>query len=415
MVMQVKNGKIDTEKSKKRIRRKGIGAILDKKKEVKAAEPAPKKEPVPVPQVIDFYSAINRRVPLPAIPLKPNEAQDKCTANNVVTLLSWHSKWKANIKANVEKYKYFDKDHSVKVFLNDCLDGPVICCAAGPSLKKNIKYLKEAQKNGFPIICGAHTFMYLAKEGIKPTYVTLLDAGDEWIDYIKNSPWDDIPLFASIDMTPSYLEEWKGPIYFLRSTFPDDELGETMYVEFSQMINHMPSTVPTGGHTGGLSLSIAHMVLMASEMILVGYDYAYDNTGHFYYGGDSKIDLDSSPHLLGSPMVDATSITGEIVRTSTSYLGFKLWSDMALRAATQRPPQNYIGAAGKVNEIGGAEIINASEGGILGAYAEGNLSWIKNMRLEDALVYSMHKNILKNQKRLEKFEEARKERKGVST
>lgn len=385
--------------------------MTKKKDSTKVEQPKVVEKPV-VAKNLDFYEKLNRRVLLPASPLTQGDAQEKCTANNCVTLLSWHEKWRDNIKANLKKYKYFDKDHSIKVFLNDCIDAPLICVAAGPSLKKNMPALKEASKKGFPIICGAHSFMYLAKEGIKPTYVTLLDAGDEWIDYIKNSPWDDIPLFCSIDMTPSYLDEWKGPKYFLRSTFPDDELGETMFVQFSQILNHMPSIMPTGGHTGGLTVSIAHMLLMASEIILVGYDYCYDNVGHFYYGGDNKLDNASSPHLIGAPIVEATTITGELTRTSPSYLGFKLWTDMSLNAAVNRPPQLYLGAMGKPHELRGAEIINATEGGMLGAYAEGNLGWIKYMKLEDAVVYAMNKNHHKQLKRTEAFEKGRKERKG---
>jgi hypothetical protein len=369
-----------------------------------------KKKEAVVPQIVenkevDFYSLLNRRPGLAKMPIKEDEAHDKCTQNNCVTLLSWHDQWRNNVKANLKEYRYFDRDHSVKCFLNDCIDSPVICVASGPSLVKNIQYLKLAQELRIPIITGAHSLMYLKKLGIKPNYVTLLDSGVEWLDYLDGE-WGDIPLLVSMDMSPEYLKKWKGPKYFFRATFPDDELGETMFIQFSQDIGHMPSIIPTGGHTGGLTLSLANMVLNASEIIMVGYDYAYDNKNMFY-PEDTEIDRKSSPRV---GLIGATTITGETVATSPSYLGFKIWADVSIAAMRQRAVQMYLDPKGKPRELLGAEFINATEGGILGSYAEGNVDWIRNMKLEDACHYANRKNHLKFSKRMELDAEAKKKK-----
>ena len=79
-----------------------------------------------------------------------------------------------------------------------------------------------------------------------------------------------------------------------------------------------------------------------------------------FHSWDSKYDAD-----IGS-CLSAVNVFGNRVLTWQSYYNFKLWFEVV----AQRVPGIYI---------------NATEGGILGAHRDGNISVIKQMWLSDVL------------------------------
>src|SRR3990167_6183256 len=94
-----------------------------------------------------FYKAISRR---PLIDIIPEDGEAAtCEKNfsnaNNLTLWSWREIWKKNTKENLEYFKYFNRDHSAKVFANECINEPIILVGAGPSLEKNMSSLKLAK------------------------------------------------------------------------------------------------------------------------------------------------------------------------------------------------------------------------------------------------------------------------------
>jgi hypothetical protein len=106
----------------------------------------------------------------------------------------------------------------------------------------------------------------------------------------------------------------------------------------------------------------------AGSVIFVGADFCfgYDKKFHSW---DSKYDA-----KMGY-CVPAIDVFGNRVPTWQSYANFKAWFDWV----SLRVPGIYI---------------NATEGGCLGSYPDGNLFSIKVMDLKDVVkMYSMHEHL----------------------
>jgi len=96
---------------------------------------------------VDLYKELARRPLIDVVP-EPGEA-DQMTkefeGSNDITLYSWRNEWLENTKKNLAHFKYFHRDHSVKVFHNELVNKPIILVGSGPSLQNNYKSLVSAK------------------------------------------------------------------------------------------------------------------------------------------------------------------------------------------------------------------------------------------------------------------------------
>ena len=249
-------------------------------------------------RVAEFYKGISRR---PLIDVIQEEEEQKFWAkefekSNDITLYSWRNDWLKNLKDNKKHFEYFNRDHSVKIFANEFINKPMILLGAGPSLQKNIKYLKMAKELGIPIMASHHALMYLAREDVKvkPDFVAVLDAGAMWDDYFAFGEMDmkDVPLLADQVCNSKQLQKWEGPISFYRSAQPDgSNVGKFLKMEIERLITiaQSGSIVEVGGHVLGAMSSIAMGVMKVDTLIFVGCDYSFSPEGKFY-PFDHKID-----------------------------------------------------------------------------------------------------------------------------
>jgi len=129
----------------------------------------------------------------------------------------------------------------------------------------------------------------------------------------------------------------------------------------------------TGGNVLGASTYFAKGILGANPIIFIGADFSfanYDVDKPMFHAWDSSYDAKMG-HVMKS-----TDVYGNMVRSWPSYLNFKSWFDYICTVV----PGIWI---------------NATEGGCLGAYPEGNLMCVKPMDLEKVLtMYSLHKETL---------------------
>ena len=125
----------------------------------------------------------------------------------------------------------------------------------------------------------------------------------------------------------------------------------------------------TGGNTLGASHYLAKAVLGANPLIFVGADLSFSHDRKFH-------PFDSPYDKQFAGVVPCTDVFGYRVATWPSYFGFKTWFEhMALGGLGNRP----------------GTYINATEGGILGAYPEGNMMQIPQRRLAEVITeYTMH-------------------------
>jgi hypothetical protein len=351
-----------------------------------------------------FYQALMRRPLIEIVPEKGEvEHWEKTFSNaNGITLYSWRNDWLKNLKANLEHFKYFNRENSVKIFFNELINKPLILVGAGPSLEGNIEYLALAKEKGIKIMVGHHSLMYLADKGIKPDYVVVLDAGEMWDDYYAFDKMDysDVPLLADIVCNSEQLKKWPGPVKFYRSALPDNcDISKFLTMEMERIVpvEEGITVIEVAGHVMGAMLGLANGLMNPNTMIFVGADYCFRNDGKFYpfdYAIDKEVDgkyFDKPGEMLPAPPAaqgQILDIFGNSVLSTGAYLGFKNVMDQAIKGIKIQ----------SLAQGGDKDFINASEGGSLGALVEGNSKWMHYMRLEEAVHWTVAKQTIKKEK-----------------
>jgi len=343
-----------------------------------------------------FYSQVARR-PLIDIVTEQVEKdywEKQFEGSNDLTLYSWRNEWLKNTKENLKHFGYFNRDHSVKIFFNELVKKPIILVGAGPSLAKNIEYLRLAKEKGITIMATHHSLMYLADVEIKPDFVCVLDAGEMWDEYFAFDKMDcsDVPLLTEETCNNGQLKKWKGPIKFFSSTKPEGtNIGKYIKMELGRIIppNKHGSIIEVGGHAMGAMLSLARGVFQSNTIIFVGCDYCFE--GDKFYPFDHKIDKEVDGKYFGKegemlpspppPQGQIVDIFGRGVATNTGYLGFKNVIDEGVKASKIVSFQQGVNM----------DFINASEGGALGALVGGNSMYMQYLRLEDAIYMTTEK------------------------
>ena len=327
-------------------------------------------------------------------PARPEQLWKNACSNDELTISSWNDTWSKNLKANCEKYdvhglscwKFFSRE-SFK---------PVIIAGSGPSIKTNSKYLKPHWDNKtnpetgkveemltggrheIRIVSCLHNFGYFEDNNImgKDDYYLNLDAGDLTISEVyeggsKEESWywersKDRTLITTVFANPVLLEKWQGEIFFFQT--PSSSVkGLNELVDISVV-----PTFSVGGNALGACLYFAKAILGGSDIVFIGADFAFDYSNKFH-GWKSPYDKQFSG------VIPVTDVFGNRVWTWASYFNFKCYMDFVAGGGKGGNPQSFI---------------NCTEGGILGAYPEGNIQQIKQMSLKECLtVYNMHKNM----------------------
>ena len=242
---------------------------------------------------------------------------------------------------------------------------------AGPSLQYNADLLKTVPKH-VPIVSALHNFAYFHDRGIKAALFVTIDAGIPVLTDLYeggNKKLDDgsidkeyyaeatrnHTLIAFTATHPEVLATWRGNIIFFSSPVPDKEV----FGAFEELEPNYHHFVSAGGNVLGGATYLTRAVMGASTIIWVGNNQAFAYDKRFY---DWECPLNGD---VGQS-IRWPDIYGIGVHTWLSYFNFKCWFDHV----SMKVPGLWI---------------NASEGGIVGAYREGNLRSIRQMTLADAL------------------------------
>ena len=294
-------------------------------------------------------------------PIAPKDLHKQACASDTITVDSWREIWKDNVRANHAKYGPFASSAIAQIFGSQ-KNKPVIVVGSGPSLKINVGELKDTK--GISILSCLHNFHYLLDNGVKPDYYVNLDAGDVTLDEIYEGgtktreeyleATKDYTLLTFIGASPKLLDKWRGKIIWFSCPIPDEKLMSEI-----ESVENFRQYVSTGGNVLGASFYIAKAVMGANPVVFVGADFcfSYDNKFHPW---DSKYDKSLGQYIR------AIDVFGVPRKTWGSYYQFKCWFDS--RACTV--PGLYI---------------NATEGGLLGAYDQGNIEQIQQMSLKQVI------------------------------
>jgi hypothetical protein len=316
-------------------------------------------------------------------PVPPQSLWQAACASDDVTVKSWENTW---LGYTLENHRKFGFKETVNSELGKCNMQPVIIAGSGPSLKRNYVFLKPSESLGadnktmiqhhgrgdIKIVSCLHNFAFFEDSDImtKDDYYLTLDSGDITIREVyeggSNPPewyWErskDRTLCCYIGTHPLLLEKWQGKVLW----FTTPPQSEKIYKETDKVFPYKNNSIfSVGGNALGACLYMARGVLNCGPTIFIGADFCFSYDSHFHAW--------NSPYdSMCRGTVDWTDIFGNRVQTWQSYLGFKKYFDF-----------QACGGLGGNGQI----FINATEGGILGAYKEGVIKQFLYMDLKTAL------------------------------
>jgi hypothetical protein len=309
---------------------------------------------------------------IPAPPQALSEMYSTACKADDVTMQVWEEKWIANITANKKRFGSF-AGHDIGKLWGKWAGKPAIIAGAGPSLRKNVQYLKDRPESVCLVSC-LHNFHYMEDNGARPDYYVSLDAGPITIEEVsegggKNPDeyWDmtkDRTLIAYIGSDPILIEKWQGEILFYNAPIPSERIKQRI-----DAIEPFHQWVSNGGNVLGACMYVAKGFLGSPVSIFVGADFSFSNEHLIkFHAWDSKYDSNMGQVLK------TVDIYGNSIKTWGSYWGFKVWFDYVAYTC----PGIYI---------------NATEGGIFGAYREGNIAKVWQMDLLEAYkMFMVHEN-----------------------
>ncbi len=152
---------------------------------------------------------------------------------------------------------------------------PAIVVSAGPSLAKNIDFLKQAQGKAI-IIAVQTTLKTLLKKGIKPDFVTSLDWSPVSRRFFQDiEDFDDIHLVAEPKVSCVVPDIFTGKKSLLRNEFADMCLGE---------LAKPRESLRAGSTVAHLAFYLAEFI-GSDPIIMIGQDLAFTDNLYYAPGG----------------------------------------------------------------------------------------------------------------------------------
>lgn len=238
-----------------------------------------------------------------------------------------------------ENYIQNNKVEAINVveLFGACKGKSIVIVSGGPSLDKNIDYLKDVQDD-IIIFATGRALKYLLEKGIRVDYFCIIDPQELTYNQIKGVEDSNIPFIFLNSASHYTVSKYNGPKY----------IAYTMDSPTSQI-----GRIASGGSvaTAVLELSI---LFGAESIIFIGQDLAYTNRQSHAQG----VVATQTDELVNMKMV--RGINGEYLYTTAGLLSFKHWIEAKIK---QHPEKKFY---------------NCTEGG---AYIEG----CEHQRLKDVL------------------------------
>lgn len=259
-------------------------------------------------------------------------------SNNLVntsTIFEFSKMWQKNRFMNLNN---FAKSIPAITLFNELKNVPAVIVAAGPSLDKNIMYLKWI-KNKALIIAVGTVLKKLFDEGIEPDIIVSVDGGEPNWEHFSRVDYEDVPLAYEPMLNPKISSKHKGiKVGFVTqdvvSAWAEKILGEMGFVK-------------SGGTVAISSYDFA-VKLGCNPIILLGQDLAYSggksHVSSTVYENDDVKEESEDIHQM-----EVLDIFGEKALTDRKFFTFKQYFERFIS-----------GDKGMNSKL---EVIDATEGG----------------------------------------------------
>lgn len=216
--------------------------------------------------------------------------------------------------------------------------------AAGPSLDKNFKRLKEIKGRGIILATGT-VFKKLINANIIPDYVIVTDANARVYYQIAGYEEYEIPLLFLSTAYYGFASNYKGKKYIICQK----DYGKAEELALKTKAH----CFLTGGSVSTLALDIG-IIFNCRRIIFLGLDLAYTN--NFAHASDTS----RRNIAINKDMIQVEDIYGDIIYTNRSLSIFRQWIE------------------DRIMDIDNIEFIDATEGGA-------KINGTKVMRLEEII------------------------------
>lgn len=237
------------------------------------------------------------------------------------TFLRFNQIWQRNFLSNRSAIQ---RNPGVIALKNKFRDIPCIVVGAGPSLDKNIKFLKKACGKAVILCCDAALKPLLSRD-IVPNLVAVLDPQEEIIRFLANVPQRGITLIVPTIVHPNILELWQeGSLLFFNKFAPDIPT----LVEIQKTVPEVGILTP-----GGTVLSVAYDLAFqagCNPILFVGQDLSYSKKISHSRGSDAGgKGLKPIIETQKDSVVLETDMNGQKLRTLKSMSVSKQWFSWA--------------------------------------------------------------------------------------
>ncbi|HWI49762.1 MAG TPA: 6-hydroxymethylpterin diphosphokinase MptE-like protein, partial [Rummeliibacillus sp.] len=235
--------------------------------------------------------------------------KDRVISNKVArnTINHFANQWFDNIVHNLY---YATKDHSIEK-LKVKYDCPIVIASGGPSLTKQLDYIKQ-YRNKMILIAAGSTINSLIAANITPDFVVSIDGGQPNLNHFIDFYSDEIMFIYGLTSKYEIREHFTAPSFFFGSE------GESVNSELAKVLGN-PLVIMSGGSSVAVFCLTIASYITTGKIALVGQDLAYTNN-------QSHASNNKGAKILSNEEIDKRKIEIE------GYYGEKVLSDAAFIA-----------------------------------------------------------------------------------
>lgn len=226
-------------------------------------------------------------------------------------------------------------------------DIPAIIVSAGPSLNKNIKFLKKAKNKAF-IVAVDTALKPLVKEGIIPDLFAIID-GLKPLELVRVEECRNVPMASTVNAASAVLDYHQGKKFFFSQGYS--------FIDKMYQLNKKPfELLPMGGSVATMTMSLVSHIGF-SRVILVGQDLAFTgNKTHADGTFKEKMEKRDTSKCIMVP-----GNCEDMVPTAPNFDRFRRWFEGYIKEWKEKHDFLVINATEGGARIEGTEVMTLEE------------------------------------------------------
>jgi len=232
---------------------------------------------------------------------------------NLATLVESASLWQNQILSNIS---IIIKSPGLKTLFGRFPNVPAIIVGAGPSLDKNVAYLKNAKDKAL-IICVDTALRTLVTYDIKPDLVVTIDATTKNYNYyLKDMDLSDMYLIAGPAVYPEVMSSFAPKIFVSSFGHP--------LLEWIETFIGVKGTIKLGGSVSTAAFDLARRC-GSNPIVFVGQDLAFTNDKIYTSGVKEERIKEVEAVMPTADIIWVEDIYGGKVKTTQSMWTWIKW------------------------------------------------------------------------------------------